>query len=109
MSTTCKVVKMGFADTKEAERKLNEILKDIDNFINYKIVNNGHHSLILIFSGDTNNSITPQVKIIEYSVNDNNRAEELINKAIKDILPISIDICTSTDGNRLIVLYDAND
>lgn len=109
MTVTAKVIKMGFADAKEAEKKLNEVLKTIENFVGYNIVNNGQHSSVIIFSGDENNSIIPQVKIIEYSVNDAAKSEEIINEALKDIEPISLDIATPADGNRLIVLYDISE
>jgi len=106
MTVTSKVIKMAFADAKESEKKLNEILKNVKNFIGYNIVNNGHHSSVIIFTGDENNSIIPQVKVIEYSVNDTAKSEQIINEALKDIEPISLDIATPADGNRLIVLYD---
>ena len=109
MTVTAKVIKMGFADAKAAEKKLNEVLKTIENFVGYNIVNNGQHSSVIIFSGDENNSIIPQVKIIEYSVNDAAKSEEIINEALKDTEPISLDIATPADGNRLIVLYDISD
>lgn len=109
MTCTCKVIKMGFADAKEAEKKLNEILKNVENFAGYTIVNNGQHSSVIIFSGDENKSIIPQVKIVEYSVNDPALAEETINKALEGIEPISFDIATPADGNRLIILYDISE
>lgn len=109
MAVTSKVIKMGFADPKEAEKQLNEILKNVENFVGYKIVNNGHHSSVIIFSGDENNSIIPQVKIVEYSVTDTAEAEKVINEALKDIEPISLDVATPLDGNRLIILYDIGD
>ena len=109
MAVTSKVIKIGFADAKKAEKQLNEILKDVENFVGYKIVNNGHHSSVIIFSGDENNSIIPQVKIVEYSVTDTAEAEKVINEALKDIEPISLDVATPIDGNRLIILYDIGD
>jgi len=109
MIVTSKVIKMGFADTKAAEKQLNEILKDVENFVGYKIVNNGHHSSIIIFSGDENKSVIPQVKIVEYSVTDAAEAEKAINEALKDIEPISMDVVTPADGNRLVILYDVGE
>lgn len=109
MTVTAKVIKMGFADAKAAEKKLNEVLKTVENFVGYNIVNNGQHSSVIIFSGNENNSIIPQVKIIEYSVNDAAKSEEIINEALKGIEPISLDIATPADGNRLIVLYDISE
>ena len=109
MAVTSKVIKIGFADAKEAEKQLNEILKDVENFVGYKIVNNGYHSSVIIFSGDENNSIIPQVKIVEYSVTNTAEAEKVINEALKDIEPISLDVATPLDGNRLIILYDIGD
>ena len=109
MAVTSKVIKMGFADPKEAEKQLNEELKKVKDFVGYKIVNNGHHSSVIIFSGNENNSIIPQVKIVEYSVTDTAEAEKAINETLKDIEPISLDIATSLDGNRLIILYDIGD
>ena len=109
MTVTSKVIKMGFADTKAAEKQLNEVLKEVKNFVGYKIVNNGHHSSVIIFSGDENNSIIPQVKIVEYSVTNTAEAEKAINEALKDIEPISMDIATPADGNRLVILYDAGE
>ena len=109
MAITSKVIKMGFADTKTAEKQLNEILKDVENFVSYKIINNGHHSSIIIFSGDENNSVIPQVKIVEYSVTNTAEAEKIINEALKDIEPISMDVVTPADGNRLVILYDIGD
>ena len=111
MAVTSKVIKIGFADAKEAEKNLNEILKTVENFIGYNIVNNGHHSSIIIFmdpdaEGDP---IAPQVKIIPYSVTNPEEAEKAINEALKDIEPIRLDVATPIDGNRLIVLYDTND
>ncbi len=107
--TVTKVIKVGFADAKAAEKMLNEALKEVKNFVGYKIVNNGHHSSVIIFSGDENNSIIPQVKIVEYSVTNTTEAEKAINEALKDIEPISLDIATPLDGNRLIILYDIGD
>ena len=109
MDVKSKVVKMGFADAKESEKQLNEVLKTIENFVGYTIVNNGQHSSVIIFYGDENNSIIPQVKIVEYSVNDTAKSEQIINDALKGIEPISLDIATPADGNRLIILYDISD
>lgn len=106
MVVTSKVIKMGFADAKAAEKQLNEILKNVQNFVSYKIVNNGHHSSVIIFSGNENKSVIPQVKIVEYSVTDTAEAEKTINEVLKDIEPISMDVVTPADGNRLIILYD---
>ena len=109
MNVTSKVLKIGFADAKAAEKVLNEALKEVKNFVGYKIVNNGHHSSVIIFSGDENKSVIPQVKIVEYSVTDTAEAEKAINKALEDIEPISLDVVTPADGNRLIILYDIGD
>lgn len=106
MVVTSKVIKMGFADAKAAEKQLNEILKNVQNFVSYKIVNNGHHSSVIIFSGNENKSVIPQVKIVEYSVTDTAEAEKTINEVLKDIEPISMDVVTPADGNRLVILYD---
>lgn len=106
MTVTSEVIKIGFANVKEAEKQLNEALKSVKNFVGYKIVNNGHHSSVIIFSGDENNSIIPQVKIVEYSVTDTAEAKKAIDAALEDIEPISLDVATALDGNRLIILYD---
>lgn len=106
---TSRVIKMGFADAKVAEKKLNEELKKVKGFVNYQIINNGHHSMVIIFCDEETNSIeTPSVKIIEVSITNPEEAEKTINEALKDIEPISLDIATPTDGNRLIVLYDGS-
>ena len=107
---TSKVIKIGFADAKDAEKKLNEILKTVKNFIGYNIVNNGHHSSVIIFmSTDAeDNKVTPQVKIIPYSIANPEEAEKIINEALKSIEPIKLDVATPIDGNRLIVLYDGD-
>lgn len=109
MSVTSEVVKISFADPKEAEKKLNEVLKNVKNFVSYVIVNNGHNSSIIIFSGDENKSITPQVKIVEYSITDPAEAKKVIDKALEDIEPISMDVVTPIDGNRLVILYSLED
>jgi hypothetical protein len=110
MAVTSKVIKIGFADAKDAEKKLNEILKNIENFIGYNIVNNGHNSSVIIFMGTDaeDNKVTPQVKIIPYSITNPEEAEKTINEALKGIEPIRLDVATPIDGNRLIVLYDGN-
>lgn len=108
MAVTSKVIKIGFADAKDAEKKLNEILKTVENFIGYNIVNNGHHSSVIIFmdADAEGDKIIPQVKIIPYSIANPEEAEKIINEALKDIEPIRLDVATPIDGNRLIVLYD---
>jgi methyl coenzyme M reductase subunit D len=108
MTVTSKVINIGFADAKDAEKKLNEILKNIENFIGYNIVNNGYHSSVIIFmSTDAEgNKVTPQVKIIPYSVTNPEEAEKTINEVLKDIDPVRLDVATPIDGNRLVILYD---
>ena len=103
------VIKVGFADAKEAEKKINEELKSIKGFMNYNIVNNGQHSSIILFYDEkaAGDPIIPQVKIIEYSITDIDEAQKAIDEALEGIEPISIDVATPIDGNRLIVLYDA--
>ena len=103
------VIKVGFADVKEAEKKINEELKSIKGFTNYIIVNNGQHSSIILFYDEkaAGDPIMPQVKIIEYSITDIDEAQKAIDEALEGIEPISIDVATPIDGNRLIVLYDA--
>ena len=110
MAITSKVIKIGFADAKEAEKKLNEVLKTIENFVGYNIVNNGHNSSVIIFmdADAEGDAIIPQVKIIPYSVTNPEEAEKVINEALKDIEPIKLDVATPIDGNRLIILYDGD-
>jgi hypothetical protein len=110
MTVTSKIINIGFADAKDAEKKLNEVLKTVENFIGYNIVNNGHNSSVIIFmSTDAEgNKVTPQVKIIPYSVTNPEEAEKVINEALKDIEPIKLDVATPIDGNRLIILYDGD-
>jgi len=109
MAVTSKVIKIGFADAKDAEKKLNEVLKTVKDFIGYNIVNNGHHSSVIIFMDADNTEaekIIPQVKIVPYSITDPTEAEKAINEALKDIDPVRLDVATPIDGNRLIILYD---
>lgn len=108
MAVTSKVIKIGFADAKDAEKKLNEILKTVENFIGYNIVNNGHHSSVIIFMNPDaeGDKITPQVKIVPYSITNPEEAEKTINEVLKDIDPVRLDVATPIDGNRLVILYD---
>lgn len=109
MAVKSVILKVGFAKVKEAQNQLNEELKKIEGFIGYKVVTNGHHSSVVIFydtepSGET---IIPQVKIVEYSTTDTEEAKKSIDEELKDINPISLDVVTPIDGNRLVILYDA--
>jgi hypothetical protein len=108
MAVTSKVIKIGFADAKDAEKKLNEVLKNVENFIGYNIVNNGHHSSVIIFMNPDaeGDKITPQVKIVPYSITNPEEAEKTINEVLKDIDPVRLDVATPIDGNRLVILYD---
>ena len=109
MAVTSKVINIGFADAKDAEKKLNEVLKTVKDFIGYNIVNNGHHSSVIVFMDADNTEaekIIPQVKIVPYSITDPTEAEKAINEALKDIDPVRLDVATPIDGNRLIILYD---
>ena len=108
MAVTSKVIKIGFADAKEAEKKLNEVLKTIENFVGYNIVNNGHNSSVIIFmdADAEGDAIIPQVKIIPYSITNPTESEKIIDEELKDIDPVRLDVATPIDGNRLIVLYD---
>ena len=109
MAVTSKVINIGFADAKDAEKKLNEVLKTVEDFIGYNIVNNGHHSSVIVFMDADNTEaekIIPQVKIVPYSITDPTEAEKAINEALKDIDPVRLDVATPIDGNRLIILYD---
>ena len=103
------VIKVGFANVKEAEKKLNEELKKIENFVSMKIVNNGQHSSAVVFCDEENASVTPQVKIIEFSVTDTTEAKKTIDKALEGLDIISVDVATPIDGNRLVVLYAAEE
>lgn len=103
------VIKVGFANVKEAEKKLNEELKKIENFVSMKIVNNGQHSSAVVFCDEENTSVTPQVKIIEFSVTDTTEAKKTIDKALEGLDIISVDVATPIDGNRLVVLYAAEE
>lgn len=110
MAIESTVIKVGFADVKEAEKKLNEELKKLENlFIGYRVVNNGQHSSVVIFydKDSSSEALIPQVKIVEYSVTDTKEAKRVIDEALKGIEPISLDVATPIDGNRLIILYDA--
>ena len=109
MAVTSKVINIGFADAKDAEKKLNEVLKTVEDFIGYNIVNNGHHSSVIVFMDADNTEaekIIPQVKIVPYSITDPTEAEKAINEALNDIDPVRLDVATPIDGNRLIILYD---
>lgn len=107
----CKVVKIGFADVKEAEVRLNEELKKIEHFVSLKIVNNGHHSSAVIFydTEGAGESITPQAKIVEFSITDTLEAQKVIDNAIEGLDIINIDVATPIDGNRMVILYDASE
>lgn len=102
------IVKVGFADVKDAEAKLNDVLKKVVNFVGYQIVNNGQNSAVVIFTDENldNDPIIPQVKIVEVGLDDED-AEKILDEALKDIDPIRFDIATPIDGDRLIILYDA--
>lgn len=73
------------------------------------IVNNGQHSSVVIFCDEENTSVTPQVKIIEFSVTDTEEAKKTIDKALEGLDIISVDVATPIDGNRLVVLYAAEE
>ena len=103
-----KIIKVGFSDIKEAEAKLNEELKKVENFVGYQVVNNGQHSAVIVFTDDNldNDPIIPQVKIVEFGLNATEETEKALDEALKDIDPVRFDIATPIDGDRLIILYD---
>lgn len=103
-----KIIKVGFSDIKEAEAKLNEELKKVENFVGYQVVNNGQNSAVIVFTDDNldNDPIIPQVKIVEFGLNGTEETENALNEALKDIDPVRFDIATPIDGDRLIILYD---
>lgn len=103
-----KIIKVGFSDIKEAEAKLNEELKKVENFVGYQVVNNGQNSAVIVFTDDNldNDPIIPQVKIVEFGLNGTEETEKALDEALKDIDPVRFDIATPIDGDRLIILYD---
>jgi hypothetical protein len=125
-----KVINIPYADSSEAEKQVNDILKNVTNFSGIKIVNNGCNSMLMVFmndhaddqevtdndnenqdatedEGESTGEVIPQVKIVEFSLTETSETEKIVNEALKDIEPITMDVITPFDGNRLIIVYNS--
>lgn len=99
------IVNIGHADIEKTEKEANAKLKNMENIILFKTLSNGHNTQVLFAAGDNSLWGTLQIRIVEIPINDPEAAAKIIDKATEDISVV--DILTTTDINRIIVIYEA--
>lgn len=104
------IINIGRADISEIEKQVNEKLATVEKFSSIKLTSNGHNNIAVVLYDDAKSTITkPQVKLVQFSINDTEEAAKTIDAAIADLEVISIEPTAVIDMDRLLVVYDAKD
>lgn len=101
------LIHIGRADIVEAEKQINEQIKDLEGFVSLKVTSNGQNDMaIVLYDGESEIS-KPAVKIVEFSITDGKEAKNKIDAALEGLDVVSVEPTCIVDMNRLIIVYDA--
>lgn len=101
------LIHIGRADIVEAERQINEQIKDLKGFVSLKVTSNGQNDMAVVLYDGKSEVSKPTVKIVEFSITDAKEAQKKIDAALKGLNVISVEPTCIVDMNRLVIVYDA--
>jgi hypothetical protein len=101
------LIHIGRADIVEAEKKINEQIKDLEGFVSLKVTSNGQSDMAVVLYDGESEITTPAVKIVQFSINDAVEAQKTIDAALDGLDVISVEPTCVVDMDRLLVVYDA--
>lgn len=104
------IINIGRADIAEIEKQVNAKLATVEKFSSIKLTFNGHNNIAVVLYDDAKSTITkPQVKLVQFSINDTVEAAKTIDAALEGLDVISVEPTAIIDMDRLLVVYDAKD
>lgn len=104
------IINIGRADIAEIEKQVNAKLDTVEKFSSIKLTFNGHNNIAVVLYDDAKSTITkPQVKLVQFSINDTVEAAKTIDAALEGLDVISVEPTAIIDMDRLLVVYDAKD
>lgn len=104
------IINIGRADISEIEKQVNAKLATVEKFSSIKLTFNGHNNIAVVLYDDANSTVTkPQVKLVQFSINDTVEAAKTIDAALEGLDVISVEPTAIIDMDRLLIVYDAKD
>lgn len=104
------IINIGRADITEIEKQVNAKLATVEKFSSIKLTFNGCNNIAVVLYDDAKSTITkPQVKLVQFSINDTVEAAKTIDAALEGLDVISVEPTAIIDMDRLLVVYDAKD
>lgn len=101
------LIHIGHADIVEAEKQINEQIKDLKGFVSLKVTSNGQNDMAVVLYGGESTISKPAVKIVEFSITDAKEAQKKIDAALEGLKVVSVEPTCIVDMNRLVIVYDA--
>jgi hypothetical protein len=102
------IINIGRADISEIEKQVNAKLATVEKFSSIKLTFNGHNNIAVVLYDDAKSTITkPQVKLVQFSINDAVEAAKTIDAALEGLDVVSVEPTAIIDMDRLLVVYDA--
>lgn len=102
------IINIGRADITEIEKQVNAKLATVEKFSSIKLTFNGHNNIAVVLYDDAKSTITkPQVKLVQFSINDTVEAAKTIDAALEGLDVISVEPTAIIDMDRLLIVYDA--
>lgn len=102
------IINIGRADISEIEKQVNEKLATVEKFSSIKLTFNGHNNIAVVLYDDAKSTITkPQVKLVQFSINDAVEAAKTIDAALEGLDVVSVEPTAIIDTDRLLIVYDA--
>ena len=104
------IINIGRADISEIEKQVNAKLATVEKFSSIKLAFNGHNNIAVVLYDDAKSTITkPQVKLVQFSINDAVEAAKTIDAALEGLDVVSVEPTAIIDMDRLLIVYDAKD
>lgn len=102
------IINIGRADISEIEKQVNAKLATVEKFSSIKLTFNGHNNIAVVLYDDAKSTITkPQVKLVQFSINDAVEAAKTIDAALEGLDVVSVEPTAIIDMDRLLIVYDA--
>lgn len=102
------IINIGSADISEIEKQVNAKLATVEKFSSIKLTFNGHNNIAVVLYDDAKSTITkPQVKLVQFSINDAVEAAKTIDAALEGLDVVSVEPTAIIDTDRLLIVYDA--
>lgn len=104
------IINIGRSDISEIEKQVNAKLATVEKFSSIKLTFNGHNNIAVVLYDDAKSTITkPQVKLVQFSINDAVEAAKTIDAALEGLDVVSVEPTAIIDMDRLLIVYDAKD